>query len=187
METVTRKWQARNKRDLIIEVWEALDCESVGAGELKEIQRALRELFGAGAGDSPAAIARVVADEGAVLRHAEVFACDREWREEKLAESIELKFETLADAIASMQKVEAQRMTGEAQGLTTLRATIGAARRELLLRGRAKVLTEASREEAKEIASWLAVWLQAPELFSDWLQLRTRSEEFMNKFMSDNL
>ena len=76
MKTPAKHWQSRTKRDLIIEVWEALDCESVGARELEQIQRVLSETLGAGAIESPAAIARVVADEGAALRHPEVFECD---------------------------------------------------------------------------------------------------------------
>ena len=32
-----QKWNARTKRDLIIEVWERLDCESVGRIELEAI------------------------------------------------------------------------------------------------------------------------------------------------------
>ena len=76
MEPVTKRWRSRTKQDLVIEVWEALDCESVGARELEQIQEALRERFGEGALASPAAIARMVADEGAVLRHPEVCECD---------------------------------------------------------------------------------------------------------------
>ena len=87
------KWRARTIPDLIIEVWEALDCESVGARELAQIQQALAEKFGEGAESSPASIARTVADEGAVLRHPEVFEFDAEWRERKIAESeVNLQF-----------------------------------------------------------------------------------------------
>ena len=52
------KWKSRTRHDLIIEVWEDLDCESVGARELEQIQEVLREKFGEGARDSPASIAR---------------------------------------------------------------------------------------------------------------------------------
>ena len=64
-----KAWQSRTKRDLIIEVWEALDCESVGARELEQIQQVLAEELGLGAVESPGSIARVVADVGAALRH----------------------------------------------------------------------------------------------------------------------
>jgi len=78
----------KTKRDLIIELWEALDCESVGARELEQIQNAVAEKFGEGAVDSPASIARVLADEGAVLRHPEVLDFDTKWRERNLSELI---------------------------------------------------------------------------------------------------
>src|SRR3982750_2752266 len=65
-------WAARTKNDLIIEVWEKLDCESVGAAEVEAIEIVLNEQFGPGAVDSPMEIARAVADEGADLRHSEL-------------------------------------------------------------------------------------------------------------------
>jgi len=38
------------------------------------------------------------------------------------------------------------------------------------------------REEKQEIATWFRVWLQSPDLFSDWLELRKQSQEFQQKF-----
>ena len=35
-------WQAKNKRDLMIEVWEKLDCESVGSTEVEAIEEVVR-------------------------------------------------------------------------------------------------------------------------------------------------
>src|SRR5438270_11000439 len=67
-----REWKSRTKRDLMIEVWEHLDGGTVGARELEAVAEAVRERFGEGAVESPAAIARLLADEGAELRHSEV-------------------------------------------------------------------------------------------------------------------
>jgi hypothetical protein len=38
------------------------------------------------------------------------------------------------------------------------------------------------RQEKQEIASWFQVWLETPELFVDWLELRKSSDEFRNLF-----
>ena len=65
-------WNSRNKTELIIEVWEKLDCESVGAAEIEAIETAVDEIFGKPAIDSPMKIARLLADEGAELRHSEI-------------------------------------------------------------------------------------------------------------------
>jgi hypothetical protein len=40
----------------------------------------------------------------------------------------------------------------------------------------------AKRQEKEEIARWFQVWLETPELFADWLELRKRSEEFQTLF-----
>jgi hypothetical protein len=183
-------WRARTKRDLIIEVWEALDCESVGAHELQQIQQVLYEKLGAGAIESPASIARLVADEGAALRHPEVFQCDLKWREGKLtATSRNLDFSSLKTVLESFSEVEGWRLELEEQkdnaGLQRLRDVIVVARQDSLLTAHSKIVAETQRAEAKEISEWLRVWLVAPELFRDWLDLRMRSAEFRKKFGRD--
>ena len=65
-------WQAKNKRDLIIEVWEKLDCESIGAEEIRSVEEVVRDVYGHSAVESPMLIARLLADEGAELRHSEI-------------------------------------------------------------------------------------------------------------------
>ncbi|HEV7475637.1 MAG TPA: hypothetical protein VGN90_16400 [Pyrinomonadaceae bacterium] len=208
MDTGNKRWQSRTKHDLIIEVWEALDCESVGTRELEQIQAALRERFGEGALSSPASIARTVADEGAVLRHPEVFACDLNWRRHRLENRVlkdGLDFTNLSSAFESVVKIEEKRillggMGEEAKGgtgekgkgergrqdegvkLRELRELVSAEREESLRRARSKILDEDQRRQAKEISEWLSVWLQSPELFSDWLDLRRRSPEFRKRF-----
>jgi hypothetical protein len=186
---IVRSWSARNKRDLIIEVWEYLDCESVGASELEQIQQALTEKFGAGALTSPASIARTVADEGAVLRHPEVFQCDVKWRQENLKKwefREGLDFSDFSSAFESVVKLEEKRLQlqvdNQATGLKELRDIVAAARRDSLLQARSKILDGSAREQRKEISEWLTVWLQSPELFSDWLDLRRRSPEYKKKF-----
>jgi hypothetical protein len=185
--TLPNKWQSVTKQALIIEVWEALDCESVGRVELERIQEALAERFGEGAVESPAAIARTVADEGAVLRHPEIFESDFAWREKKLtAENPdgELSFVNLAAALASFAKVEERRLEiGEdAKGIDLLRKLIIAARHEKQLASQSQLLSIEQRNEAAEVAEWLSVWLRAPQLFADWLELRMRSSEFKKNF-----
>lgn len=186
------KWQARTRRELIIEVWEALDCESVGAHELEQIQHALGEKFGEGALQSPASIARTVADEGAVLRHPEVFNCDLKWRRQEMEKGSfqdGLNFGDLSSAFESVVRIEEQRLqlqtNNEPKGLKELRDVVTAARGDSLLRARSKILDEGHRQQAKEISEWLRVWLQAPELFSDWLDLRRRSPEFRKRFTTE--
>jgi hypothetical protein len=186
--TISKKhWQSRTKRDLIIEVWEALDCESVGARELEQIQQVLREKLGAGAIEGPASIARIVADEGAALRHPEVFECDLKWREGKFNGTFDhLDFSSLGTALESFSALESRRRELEEQkddaGRQRLRKAIAGARQDSLLIAHSKIVAEPQRAEAKEISEWLRVWLVAPEMFRDWLDLRMRSTEFRKRF-----
>ena len=38
------------------------------------------------------------------------------------------------------------------------------------------------RQEKQEIARWFQVWLETPDLFADWLELRKSSDEFRQVF-----
>lgn len=185
------RWRARTKHDLIIEVWEALDCESVGARELKQIQKVVGQTFGAGSADSPASIARTLADEGAVLRHPGVLNLDTQWREQELSALIspdELNFSGLAEAAASIKKLDALRrkfeQNSEQEG--RLREMTLKFKHDALGMSRSKTVERQKRLEAREIAQWLTVWLQSPDIFEDWLSLRRRAPAFMRQFGSDS-
>src|SRR5437016_8786688 len=76
--------QPRSKQEFIVAEWHRLGGKEIGLKELRRIQEGLHEAFGEGGVESPARIARVLADEGAELRHPEVIEFDAKWREEKI-------------------------------------------------------------------------------------------------------
>lgn len=183
------KDQPATRRDLMLAVWESLDCESVGAQELEQIQRAVAARFGESAVESPASLARILADEGAVLRHPEVLESDAQWREGKLSQSTaraDLDFSTLSAATKSISELEGLRRelanAGDSQRLRELRDTVLRNKHDRLLIAGSSVLSKIERVEAREIAGWLEVWLRTPELFPDWLELRRASPEFRDRF-----
>jgi hypothetical protein len=185
-------WKSRTKRDLMIEVWEELDCESVGARELEAVIAAVRERFGDGALESPAATARLLADEGAELRHAEVLAMDVQWRTQDAYEPMFrniVKFSNFDEAAATIRRLENLRKqfarNGDREGMRrVLAAALKGKRRALMISRNAKVV-ERKREEKGEMAQWFTVWLNQPEIFEDWLALRRRSKEFRERFESE--
>lgn len=184
MSSSTKEWISTNKHELILEVWEALDCESVGCRELEQIQEVLHERFGDGGRESPAAIARLVADEGAVLRHPEVFECDRNWRLQRLnsqAFEQDLDFSDFDKAAASFLVLDTVHASN-GESARRLREIVSNARENVIAISRSKIVDAGERERAKEISQWLMVWLQSPQLFSDWLDLRLRSAEFRSRF-----
>ncbi len=188
-EMKKREWKARTKRDLMIEVWEHLDCESVGAAELEEIGHVVRERFGAGAVESPVRTARLLADEGAELRHAEVLEMDSKLRGADPYDAMfrnVLKFSDFAQAAGSIRNLDNLRRQFERkkdqEGLRRVRETAmkGRARAQMIARNRN--VDERKRAEKSEIAEWFSVWLRQPEIFQDWLELRQRSEDFRGRF-----
>ena len=175
------------KQEFIVEAWEALDCESVGVKELEDIQRAVREKFGLE--ESPAAIARMLADEGAVLRHPEVLECDAQWREEDSQEPDTiraLRTTALAGAANTMKNLQGLRGTltqaSNQSELHRLMESVRQIRQDQLLVAQSKVIDEKARMEACELAEWLGVWLGSPHLFNDWLELRLNSPGFRRQF-----
>lgn len=171
-------WKAKNKRDLVIEVWEKLDCESVGAAEIRAVEEAVRDVFGKSAVESPMLLARLLADEGAELRHSEIMELFVERYEEKpyTAEFRNImKLGTLRSAEASIRRLENLRKKFAAdkdkEGLRQVRERTIAVKKELK-----------KTPEQDEIAQWLTVWLQTPDVFESWLALRKRSKDFRETF-----
>lgn len=181
-----RAWRARTKRDLIIEIWEVLDSQSIGGAELEVIQKALCERFGTGAAESPAAIARTLAEEGATLRHPEVLTFDSQWREGRLEKiGIEMRCSTIKEAIATVQELSARRKEllnedhVDAQLIKDFAVTL---KQEAEALSRSAVLDLNERQIAREFSRWLTIWIQDPDLFDEWLKLRQRSPEFQDQF-----
>lgn len=182
-------WKARNKTDLAIEVWEKLDCESIGAREIEAIEIVVAEEYGQQAVDSPMRTARLLADEGAVLRHAEImelYLAREANRPYEAALRDVLDVRDLRSALTSIRRLDALRRrylsANDREGIRLTREA-GIHARELAAEtaGRARVDAVARHVNA-EIAQWLTVWLQTPEIFEDWVSLRQRSADFVDYF-----
>jgi hypothetical protein len=182
-------WVSRTKGDLMIEVWEKLDCESVGAAEIEAIEGVVEDVFGTAAVDSPMIIARLLADEGAELRHSEIMelfvkrASTRTFEPAfadlgpskdlggaessiKLLASLRRKYESLGDKAGARAVRD--------KGIELKRYAVDASE--------SPRLDAVSRQVQAEIAEWFTVWLQTPDLFADWLAIRQASEDFRQKF-----
>ena len=161
----------------IIDWWTENGNESAGAAELDQIQQALLERFGAHGRESPASIARLLADNGVRLRHPEVLEADVRWREREEFPPFMVEELTSIDAAIAW-----------AENLNTiddrpaLRKAILQAKTELELVAKSMRLELPDRLIAAEVAHWLTVWLQNPAIFADWLVLRRESVEFRDRF-----
>jgi hypothetical protein len=170
----------RTKEDLILTLWEECHSESAGEPELSHIQQTLSATLGVG--ESPARIARTLADHQVRLRHPEVLAADSKWREDQLKKEPdlgELNFEAIENAIKSMKRLETLRTRFSSEGNETDLQIVVEQARELKLE-----IARKHTDLARELDQWLTIWLQNPEIFEDWLDLRQNSPEFRQRFSS---
>ncbi len=180
------------QRELIVNTWNSLGAPPITVKILNRIQRALAQAIGPQAVVSPASIARVLTDEGAELHHPDVIESDARWREKRLKQSALrartdlTKPLTLSGAQALLKQFEKLRQEPSVKNdREELRRLSEAARNE---KARAQLLaqdvalSDVARKAQREIAEWFRVWLQTPEIFNDWLDLRQRSPEFRETF-----
>jgi hypothetical protein len=185
-------WRSRTKVDLIIEVWEKLDCESVGAAEIEAIEEAVSARFGDSAVESPMWIARLLADEGAALRHSEIMQlwvkkfADRP-HEAEFRNLINLdSFDSAARSIKHAENLRRKFVSlGDKEGLRLLRDEVLEVKTAIARSSLDKKLGRSERERHIELTEWLAIWLQSPELFEHWIKLRQSSADFKQKFFSE--
>jgi len=182
-------WHARTKNDLIIEVWEKLDCESVGAREIEAIEIAVADKFGFGAVDSPMIIARLLADEGAHLRHAEIMELDVRRRMESPYDSMFrniLKFSDFKQTLISIRRLENLRRKfaaeNDKEGLRLVSETAQKGKNRAQMIAKNEKVDREKRAEKAEIAEWFTLWMQSPEVFENWVLLRQNSKDFKEKF-----
>ena len=168
------------RRDqFILDWWTDNGNEPAGAAELDRLQQALLENFGAQGRESPASIARTLADNGVRLKHPEVLDADVRWREREqvsLFISEELNFTSIEAAITYIEKLAAIPQGPE------LRTFVLQLKTELESVAKSMRISLPDRLIALEVAHWLTIWLQNPPIFSDWLVLRRESAEFRERF-----
>ncbi|HET6975384.1 MAG TPA: hypothetical protein VFI24_03615 [Pyrinomonadaceae bacterium] len=163
------------REEFILEVWESMGREVVGASELGLIQTAFVERFGFAI--SPASIARVLAESGERLVHPEILQADASWRQEQLfftAEDLDLaNIEAATRLINTIEK----RFEKDVAGQEHVRQAVRRLKNEL-------ASLPANNQLATEVAQWLTVWLQNPQIFAEWLTLRQNTPEFRERFLS---
>ncbi len=178
-------WNARNKLDLIFEVWEKLDCESIGRTEIEAIEMVVGEQYGASAVDSPMVIARLLADEGAQLRHSEIMALFVERASDQPYAAVLrnlIRIDDLASTRTSLVEMtnlwRKYKSEGDRQGLEHVANAARNARKRALELSASRAT---KRDLNTEIAEWLRVWLETPEIFSSWVDIRMQTDDFKER------
>lgn len=97
-----------------------------------------------------------------------------------------LEFHDFAGAEASLRKLGAILQeyigVGDETGERWVRALVKKGRLRAVSLARNPRVNCSKRVEKREIAHWFQVWLETPDIFGDWVDLRKSSEEFQNLF-----
>ena len=173
-------WTSGSKFELIMEVWEKLDCEDVGRSEIESIRTVLDDTFGLTPHESPMKLARILADEGAVLRHSEILEFDVEVRvaaDDLVDVAFEIETSSPSAALKSIEELTKRVRTLNSKGDSdrALRQNAIKTRDQLLANAKNPTKSESDRRDSNEIAEWLSIWLQSPDMFETWIEAKRKS------------
>jgi hypothetical protein len=175
------------KKQLILDCFRTHRWERVGREEISTLEAELRRALGSAGKTSFSYIANVLREAGARVDYEDRYVDP--WMEEPYASRLKgvLQFGDLAAAEASLRQLDAiyreYQQAGDQVGTRLARS--------LALKGKQRAASLAAsprvsperRQQKQEIATWFRVWLETPDLFFAWLDLRQQSAEFQRLFM----
>jgi len=175
--------ESPTKKARILEAARALGKPRFTPAEIEQIRRKLIAELGAHGKTSPDYIVTVLEEAG--MRVAWSQASDTAGQYEEEFTDL-LHFSTLEDAEMSLvrldellRKFSAEHERAAAERVREV-ARLGRRRAEMIARNH-KVDAE-KRAEKEGIAHWFGIWLDTPDAFFDWLEVRKQSPEFHRQF-----
>jgi hypothetical protein len=171
------------KKALILEVARGLGKPRYTPFEIEQIRRQLIAQLGAQGKTSSDYIVSVLEEAG--LRVVWSTASDTEGRYEEEFSDL-LHFSTLDEAEMCLVRLDEllRKFLAESEKAAAERARevarLGKRRAEMIARNH-KVDSQ-KRAEKEEIAHWFTIWLETPDAFFDWLEVRKQSPEFVKQF-----
>lgn len=172
-----------NKKRLIIEIARELAAPRFTPAEVEQIRRQMIARLGAVGKTSPEYIAGVL--ETAGLRVVWSTRADTEGHYEEEFHDL-LHFATFEEAEMCLIRLDdlLRKFRAEGERAAAERvlevARLGRRRAEMIARN-PKVEAH-KRKEKLEIMQWFKIWLDSPDAFFDWLELRKQSADFRERF-----
>jgi hypothetical protein len=171
------------KKSLIVEVARALKKPRITPAEIEQIRRQLIARHGEHGKTSPDYIVSVLQEAG--IRVVMSTRVDAEGHYEEEFEDL-LHFSTLDEAEMCiirldelMRKFLAEDERAAAERVREV-ARLGKRRAEMIARNHK--VDARKRSEKEEIAHWFTIWLETPDAFFDWLEVRKQSLDFQRNF-----
>lgn len=172
-----------SKKDLILELAAHLSVTRFTVAEIEQIRRQMIARSGPAAKTSPEYIADVLTESGArVIWSTEA---DTEGRYEEEFQDL-LHFSNFEEAEICVMRLDELLRKFRAEGDRAAAervlevARLGRRRAEMISRN--PRVDAYKRAEKEEILQWFKVWLETPDAFFDWLELRKQSPDFRKRF-----
>jgi hypothetical protein len=173
----------KHKKEMILDAADELGVQKWSVAEIDQLRRKLMAEHGEAGKTSNDYIADVLKEAGLKIQ-----LTDREEAEDRFEEEFEdiLHFKSLQDAEVSLTRLDelARRFRTHDEKAAVERvleiARLGKRRAEMISHNRK--VEEKKRQEKKEIAEWFRIWLETPDAFFDWLEVRKSSPEFKAAF-----
>src|SRR5713226_7100369 len=171
------------KKRLILEIARGLAAPRFTPAEVEQIRRRLIARQGAAGKTSPDYIAGVL--ETAGLRVVWSTRADTEGRYEEEFRDL-LRFASLEEAEMCLVRLDEllRKFRAEGERAAAERvlevARLGRRRAEMIARN--PKVEARKRAEKDEVMHWFKIWLDTPDAFFDWLELRKQSAEFQQRF-----
>ncbi len=173
------------KKKRIIEVAEDLGVEQFTPAEVEQIRRQLLARFGA-QGKASAEYIHEVLEEAGLRVNWSTQADSEDLYEDEFRDL--LHFATLEEAEMCLTRLDelVRKFRAEDEPAAVKRVLevgrLGRRRAEMISRN--PRVDAKKREEKQEILEWFRIWLQTPDTFFDWLDVRKRSPDFQRRFGS---
>jgi len=171
------------KKEMILEIARELSVPRFTPAEVEQIRRQLVARLGPGGKTSPDYIAGVLDTAG--MRIVWSTKADTQGQYEEEFQDL-LYFATLEDAEMCIMRLDELfrkfKEDGERAAMERVLevARMGRRRAEMIARNH-KVDAE-KRAEKEEVMHWFQVWLDTPDAFFDWLEVRKASPDFQSRF-----
>jgi hypothetical protein len=175
--------ESPTKKKLILEAARAMSKPRFTPAEIEQIRRQLIAQMGAAGKTSPDYIVSVLQEAG--MRVLWATRADAEGQYEEEFTDL-LHFSTLDEAEMCLVRLDEllRKFQAEAERAAAERvrevARLGRRRAEMIARNHK--VDARKRAEKEEIAHWFAIWLETPDAFFDWLEVRKQSPAFREQF-----
>src|SRR5580700_5788077 len=175
--------ESRSKKALILEVARELAKPRYTPAEIEQIRRKLIANLGAHGKTSVEYIVSVLEEAG--MRVVMSTKSDTEGQYEEEFSDL-LHFSTLDEAEMCLVRLDEllRKFLAEGESAAAERvrevASLGRRRAEMIARNHKVDATK--RAEKEEIAQWFGIWLNTPDAFFDWLEVRKQSPDFQSRF-----